>query len=157
MSHIDKAKSLLVESMVDMLELLPLPIVGALFYIKNILPESVKPLANSVVVQVLMATIYASIFTLIPHLKENRTQKEKVDFLLAFCESLCNEGGDVNLTVLEAALESRMEMHKDDSDNYFHTGPDSTTNNVLNDKFEVAAYSILQDIDAKVPFMALCR
>jgi len=157
LSHIDKAKSLLVESMVDMLELLPLPIVGALFYIKNILPESVKPLANSVVVQVLMATIYASIFTLIPHLKENRTQKEKVDFLLAFCESLCNEGGDVNLTVLEAALESRMEMHKDDSDNYFHTGPDSTTNNVLNDKFEVAAYSILQDIDAKVPFMALCR
>ena len=47
-----------------MLDVLPLPIVGVLFYIKKNVPDSVKPLADSVVVQVLMATIYSSIFTL---------------------------------------------------------------------------------------------
>eukprot|EP00090_Calanus_glacialis_P018524 TRINITY_DN28750_c0_g1_i1.p1 TRINITY_DN28750_c0_g1~~TRINITY_DN28750_c0_g1_i1.p1 ORF type:complete len:852 (+),score=156.49 TRINITY_DN28750_c0_g1_i1:642-3197(+) len=155
LSHIDKAKGLLVESMLDMLDVLPLPIVGVLFYIKNIIPDSVKPLADSVVVQVLMATIYSSIFTLIPLLKQNRTQKEKVDFLLAFCESLCNEGGDVKLTVLEAALKLRMEMHE--SDNSFHMGPDNATSDMLQDKYEVAAYSILQDVNAKIPLMALHR
>ena len=155
MSHIGTAKTRLVDSMLDMVELLPLPIVGALVYIQKILPEGVRPLANSVVVQVLMATIYSSISTLIPHLKQNRTQKEKVDFLLAFCESLCNESADVKLTVLEAALEKR--LNADESENPVDTGTDTINSHVLEEKFDIAAFSILQDNSAKIPFMALHR
>ena len=157
LSHIGKAKGLLIESMLDIVDILPLPIVGVLFYIKNILPESVKPLANSVVVQVLLATVYSSIFTLIPHLKQNRTQKEKVDFLLAFCESLCNEGGGVKLTVLEAALQTRLETHEADSERSGDSAADTSSPDVLDEKMEVASFNILQDTSAKIPFMALHR
>ena len=157
LSHIGKAKGLLIESMLDIVDILPLPIVGVLFYIKNILPESVKPLANSVVVQVLLATVYSSIFTLIPHLKQNRTQKEKVDFLLAFCESLCNEGGGVKLTVLEAALQTRLEAHEADSERSGDSAADTSSPDVLDEKMEVASFNILQDTSAKIPFMALHR
>ena len=40
--------------MLDMLDVLPLPIVGVRFYIKKIVPDSVKPLADSVVVHLLL-------------------------------------------------------------------------------------------------------
>ena len=63
----------------------------------------------------------------------------------------------MKLTVLEAALKSRMEMHESDSDNSLHMGPENATNEMLQDKYEVAAYSILQDVNAKNPLMALHR
>ena len=63
----------------------------------------------------------------------------------------------MKLTVLEVALKSRMEMHESESDNSFHMGPDNATSDMLQDKYEVAAYSILQDVNAKIPLMALHR
>merc|ERR1719483_566988 len=105
-----------------------------------------------------MTTIYYSIFTLIPFLKQNRIQKEKVDFLLAFCESLCNDDGTVDLSVLENTLEDRMEVQGSESENSFYlTSSEKTTNETLMEKFDVVAYSILQDENAKIPFMALHR
>ena len=52
-----------------------------------------------------------AIFSLIPTLKLLRLQKEKIDFLLALCESLCNEKDNIDLSILDKTVVSILDLN----------------------------------------------
>ena len=76
-------------------------------------------------------------------------QKEKIDFLLGLSESLCTEDPQLDLSVLEAGLEARLEQHREPSQ-------ESPASPSL-ESCELIAHSILQSPENKVAFMALHR
>ena len=76
----------------------------------HVLPDSVFPLAGSAITQILLSTVYQAISGLIPRLKQARLQKEKIDFLLALCESLCNDKDAVDLTILTKTVEAALDL-----------------------------------------------
>ena len=59
--HVVQAKNHLISSLIEIADILPLTIIDTLLQITKILPESVSPLASSVVGQILVATIYSSV------------------------------------------------------------------------------------------------
>ena len=52
------AKQLLVSSMVELLETMPVSVLGALVFIGNLAPDSVQPLAKSVVSHLLITAVH---------------------------------------------------------------------------------------------------
>ena len=90
LAHLEKARKQLVTELADLLQVLPPPLAHLLLQIDSELPSNVKPLAGSVCSHILFATIYTSISNLLPELRKARVGREKIDFLIAFCENLCN-------------------------------------------------------------------
>lgn len=109
-SHVSAAKQDLVTNMVTLLDSLPLALAGLLIYLDHVVPGTSSPLAGSVVTQVLLSTVYQAISSLIPRLKQARLQKERIDFLLALCESLCNDKDAVDLTILTKTVVSALDL-----------------------------------------------
>ena len=97
-------------NMVTLLDSLPLALAGLLIYLDHVVPGTSSPLAGSVVTQVLLSTVYQAISSLIPRLKQARLQKERIDFLLALCESLCNDKDAVDLTILTKTVVSALDL-----------------------------------------------
>ena len=90
MAHLEKARKLLVTELADLLHVLPPALGHLLLQIDSELPSNVKSLAGSACSHILFATIYTSISNLLPELRKARVAREKIDFLIAFCENLCN-------------------------------------------------------------------
>ena len=109
-NHVLGAKQELVTNMVTLLDSLPLALAGLLVYLDHVVPATASPLAGSAVAQILLSTVYQAISSLIPRLKQARLQKEKIDFLLALCESLCNDKDAVDLTILTKTVESALDL-----------------------------------------------
>ena len=109
-SHVTGAKQDLVTNMVTLLDTLPLALSGLLVYLEHVLPDTASPLVGSAITQVLLSTVYQAISGLIPRLKQARLQKEKIDFLLALCESLCNDKDAVDLTILTKTVEAALDL-----------------------------------------------
>ena len=124
------------------------------------------PLANSVVAQILISSVYQAIFSLIPILKQLRFQKEKIDFLLALCESLCHDKDNVDLAVLDSTVVSCLDIHNLteieslSSVSFNMTAVESVLEEPVNDnldKYEVTAFDVLKTDDNKLAFMGLYR
>jgi len=128
---------------------------GCLLYIRTITPPTVRPLANSAVLQLLVTTVYQSIQSVIPIFRNHRVQKEKVDFLLALCESLCSEDSD--LEVLEAALVVRLDLKQLKDLECLPGTMEDPGKEEGTEKFEIIAYNLLQQQQNKIAFMALHR
>ena len=105
-SHIFPAKSVLLENLAELLETLPPSVADLLLHLRTVLPSTVRPLAGSAVVQLVVTTVYQTITSLLPLLRTHRVQKEKIDFLLGLSESLCTEDPELDLTVLDSRLEN---------------------------------------------------
>ena len=90
LAHLEKARKLLVTELADLLHVLPPALGHLLLQIDSELPSNVKSLAGSACSHILFATIYTSISNLLPELRKARVAREKIDFLIAFCENLCN-------------------------------------------------------------------
>ena len=167
LKHVVPAKQMLVDNMVILVETIPVPVLGSLLYIRSTVPDTVVPLANSVVAQILISTVYQAIFSLIPILKQLRLQKEKIDFLLALCESLCNDKDSVDLTVLDSTVVSCLDINSlteiesmSSSVSFNMTAVESVLEEPVNDnldKYEVTAFDVLKTDANKLAFMGLYR
>ena len=90
LAHLEKARKLLVTELADLLQILPPALAHLLLQINSKLPSNVKSLGGSACSHIIFATIYTSISNLLPELRKARVGREKIDFLIAFCENLCN-------------------------------------------------------------------
>ena len=129
-------------------------------------PHTASPLAGSAVTQVLMSAVYQAISSLIPPLKQARLQKEKIDFLLALCESLCNDKDAVDLTILTKTVESALDLSQiAEIESLSKTrgrlpileSAREDPVQVAQEKFQVIAHSILQSDENKIFMMGLYR
>ena len=107
-----------------------------------------------------------AIFSLIPTLKLLRLQKEKIDFLLALCESLCNEKDNIDLSILDKTVVSILdlnnlaEIESLSGINSFTILESCGSQEPINDipeKHDLTAFNVLQDDDNKLSFMGLYR
>ena len=107
-----------------------------------------------------------AIFSLIPTLKLLRLQKEKIDFLLALCESLCNEKDNIDLSILDKTVVSILdlnnlaEIESLSGINSFTILESCGSQEPVNDipeKNDLTAFNVLQDDDNKLSFMGLYR
>ena len=165
-SHVAGAKQELVTNMLALLETLPLGLAGLLVYLEHVVPHTASPLAGSAVTQVLLSAVYQAISSLIPPLKQARLQKEKIDFLLALCESLCNDKDAVDLTILTKTVESALDLSQiAEIESLSKTrgrlpileSAREDPVQVAQEKFQVIAHSILQSDENKIFMMGLYR
>ena len=84
-------------------------------------------------------------------------QKEKVDFLLALCESLCTEDTELDLGMLDARLEANLDSKQVAELESLSSKSEEQGWEGGNERFEMIAYSVLQQEQNKVAFMALHR
>ena len=90
LSHLEKARKLLVTELAHLLQVVPPSLCHLLLRIDSQLPQNVNSLGGSACSHIIFATIYTSISNLLPELRKARVAREKIDFLIAFCENLCN-------------------------------------------------------------------
>ena len=148
-SHISPAKTVLWDNLAELLDSLPLSLADCLLHISAVLPASLRPLANSVVAQVVVTTVYQTIHSLLPLLRNHRVQKEKIDFLVGLSESLCTEDHQLELAGLEARLEARLDPLQ-------QTGQESPPTPSL-ETCDLIAHNILQTQENRLAFTALHR
>ena len=107
-----------------------------------------------------------AIFSLIPTLKLLRLQKEKIDFLLALCESLCNEKDNIDLSILDKTVVSILDLNNlaeieslsgISSFTILESCGSQEPVNDIPEKNDLTAFNVLQDDDNKLSFMGLYR
>ena len=161
MSHVTSAKQTLVNNMLSLVETLPDSVSSALVFIRQLIPDSVSPLASSPVCQLLVTTVYQALISLVPVLKQFRIQKEKIDFIIAVSESLCSTTDNIDLTVLDKAVDSGLDIRS--LADIESVSRNMQTNNTepqseIMEKYEVAAFNVLNSTDEnKISLMALYR
>ena len=93
-------------------------------------------------------------------------QKEKIDFLLALCESLCNEKDNVDLSILEKTVVSILDLNNlaeieslsgISSITILESCGSQEPANDIPENHDVTAFNVLQSDDNKLSFMGLYR
>ena len=125
LAHLEKARKLLVTELADLLHVLPPALGHLLLQIDSELPSNVKSLAGSACSHILFATIYTSISNLLPELRKARVAREKIDFLIAFCENLCNLDIVADMLWVNECLTSSLQVAP-----YLRKCPKSTQHNL---------------------------
>lgn len=98
LGHVPSTISSLMQGLNDIACLVPQSFYEVCAMIKPLVPEEVSPLCDSILVHIFVSSLYSLIDKIIPVLRSWKMQKEKLDFLIAVNEKLCN---------LEASDESR--------------------------------------------------
>lgn len=83
------------DDVLDLLELIPMPILRLCAEMEKRLPNFIRPLANSVLVQLLICAIYGFVIRLQYPLSKIRAPRDKTDYILAFGEALLNIKNDL--------------------------------------------------------------
>ncbi|TRY78188.1 hypothetical protein TCAL_04263 [Tigriopus californicus] len=90
LSQVPEAIAKLNTNILDVAYLIPPSFYQVCELIESLLPDNIRPLCDSVVVHIFISCIYGIITKLIPIFREWRMQREKLDFLTAVGEKLCN-------------------------------------------------------------------
>ena len=83
-----------ISSVHDIVELIPIPLLRLCLEIESRIPVGVKPLANSVLVQLIVCGLYGIVSRLQFALTRARVPRETLDFVIAFGEALLNLKSD---------------------------------------------------------------
>ena len=74
----------------DIVPIIPIQILKLTSFMDKITPQECKPLADSVLTNSIISSLYGTISRLQPILKKQRFAREKSDMIIAFGEALCN-------------------------------------------------------------------
>ena len=153
LAHLPQARRLLLTSLADLLPLLPPSLAHLLASLQALLPPGIHPLADSAPAHLLLAALYSSISRLLPALRKARIQKEKLDFLIAVCESLCTVDSVADLAWIQPCLEQELkeaqeELEWQEQEQEKEPSPEHC---------QVLAHYLLQEQGNKVPLQAFNR
>jgi len=159
LSHLEKARKLLVTELAHLLQVLPPSLCHLLLRIDSQLPQNVNSLGGSACSHIIFATIYTSISNLLPELRKARVAREKIDFLIAFCENLCNLDIVADIGWVNQCLTSILQGMGINPAEKEETGENEAENEIEvgEERSELIAFDILQQQEAKIPLQALNR
>lgn len=101
LAHVPSALKDMLLNLHDIVPLIPIPVFKVTKKISEFLPETVTPLGKSVLTHMIICSVHGVIVQAQPILKKLRVAKEKLDFVVAFGEALCNLENSIELLKIQ--------------------------------------------------------
>ncbi|CAB4069978.1 unnamed protein product [Lepeophtheirus salmonis] len=120
--------------------------------LETLIPDSIRPLCDSIVVHFFFATVYNIITKLIPIFRKWKMQREKLNFLIALGEKLCRMESSPELQKIEGLTDASSKMKTEKNIEW-----DDGNEDFINVISEMVANSISEEPEGQMALKAVHR